>query len=276
MFYPVLPRGRLLGSETNHPTRPPAAGGLFRRGGVHVIRKAVLLGSLLLLGAVWLAGCSAAREGSDFARPILSEQVKQASVAAANVALNDVVAKVNSGNAPGSRQAYQSFDTAFGEVLATVGFTNADLAKRLSNANEVLRDMLLEPHPDKASVAKQSRVLAELLRQASAPPVSAKASAQLGRVAQATRNFTVHATEYKFTPAVIEVPKGTRVRIRLVNDGTEEHEFELDAFDFEIKPIKPGTSAEGEFVADKPGTYEYACHVDGHAEKGMIGFLIVK
>jgi uncharacterized cupredoxin-like copper-binding protein len=100
---------------------------------------------------------------------------------------------------------------------------------------------------------------------------------QAGSMVQVKRQtIEVRAKEYHFTPALITVDKGTRVTIRLINEGTEQHEFELDAFDFEIKPIAPRTRAQASFTADRTGLFEFACHVDGHYEKGMVGFLRVQ
>jgi uncharacterized cupredoxin-like copper-binding protein len=90
------------------------------------------------------------------------------------------------------------------------------------------------------------------------------------------KSIEVRAREYRFTPPTINVDKGTRVTIKLINEGTDKHEFELDAFRFEIRPIAPRATAQASFVADKAGVFEFACHVDGHYEKGMKGTLVVK
>jgi uncharacterized cupredoxin-like copper-binding protein len=108
------------------------------------------------------------------------------------------------------------------------------------------------------------------------PATEAKATLPPATVAHAKEeSFAVRAKEYRFMPAKITVKKGTRVTIRLINEGTDKHEFELDAFHFEIKPIAPRTSAQASFVADRMGTFEFACHVDGHYQKGMKGSLEV-
>ncbi|HEY3368554.1 MAG TPA: cupredoxin domain-containing protein [Symbiobacteriaceae bacterium] len=238
-------------------------------------RKRVVLCALLLIATAWLSGCTGAREPAGGMSRAVAAQVKQASVTAAVTALMQVGAKVNSGNTAAGREAYQAFSVAFGEVLAPVSFNDVSLAKQLSEANEALRDLLGNSHPDKAAVAHQTQVLAALLQQAGGGNLTTRAAAQLGSLVQNEQTITVKASEYKFEPAVIEVKKGTRVRIRLENVGNERHEFELDFFGIEIGPIRPGTSAEKTFVADRAGTYEYACHVDDHHEKGMLGFLKV-
>lgn len=91
-----------------------------------------------------------------------------------------------------------------------------------------------------------------------------------------TKTIEVKAKEYRFIPARIEVAKGTRVTVRMRNAGKERHEWELPAYDVEIKPVPPGGTGEVTFVADKAGTYEFLCDIEDHYERGMRGFLIVK
>lgn len=91
-----------------------------------------------------------------------------------------------------------------------------------------------------------------------------------------TQTITVRAREFRFRPVRIEVEKGTRVTVRLVNEGTKKHEWELPAYRTEIRPIAPGAAGEVTLVADKPGTFEFLCDVDDHDERGMKGFLVVK
>lgn len=91
-----------------------------------------------------------------------------------------------------------------------------------------------------------------------------------------TETVEIRAKEYRFIPARIEVAKGARVTVRMRNVGKERHEWELPAYDVEIKPVPPGGTGEVTFVADKAGTYEFLCDVEDHYERGMRGFLIVK
>lgn len=116
------------------------------------------------------------------------------------------------------------------------------------------------------------------LRQAGALILAVAVLVGAGRAQAAPpqERVTVVAQEYRFEPDTIRVKKGSRVVIRLENRGTQPHEFEIEALDFEIGPIRPGTSAEAAFVAEKPGTYTYVCNVDGHQQKGMRGTLIVE
>lgn len=81
--------------------------------------------------------------------------------------------------------------------------------------------------------------------------------------------------DYSFTPNRITVPKNTKVTLQLLNQGTQVHELVLDRFG-EVENIPPGGSKEFVFVAEHSGTYEFACHLPGHYEAGMIGTLTVQ
>lgn len=87
---------------------------------------------------------------------------------------------------------------------------------------------------------------------------------------------TVEASEYSFKPARIQVPKGAKVTIRLVNRGKEKHEWEIEALGRELGPIAPGASAEMSFVAEKPGTYPIVCDLKDHESRGMKGTLVIE
>jgi uncharacterized cupredoxin-like copper-binding protein len=39
---------------------------------------------------------------------------------------------------------------------------------------------------------------------------------------------------------------------------------------------RPGETAKVRFVLDRPGRYAFRCTVDGHAEAGMTGTLVVE
>lgn len=78
-------------------------------------------------------------------------------------------------------------------------------------------------------------------------------------------------------PRVIRVAPGEQVKIYLRNLGRQHHEWKAEGLHAVIKPVAPGKTGEVTFTApDRPGTYEFACHVDGHYEKGMKGFVVVK
>jgi uncharacterized cupredoxin-like copper-binding protein len=103
------------------------------------------------------------------------------------------------------------------------------------------------------------------------------ASGAQAAAAPKPRVIEVRAREYRFMPRVIRVKPGERVKVYLRNVGREKHEWELEEMHVEIRPVAPGKTGEVTFTApSKPGTYEFACHVDGHYEKGMKGVLVVQ
>lgn len=105
----------------------------------------------------------------------------------------------------------------------------------------------------------------------------ATAGVRLGAAPEPARVIEVTAREYQFEPKVLHVRPGEQVTVRLRNAGKERHEWEAEGLHAEIRPVPPGATGEVTFTAPmKTGTYEFACHVDGHYEKGMIGFVVVR
>ena len=89
------------------------------------------------------------------------------------------------------------------------------------------------------------------------------------------KEFTVESRGMVFTPNEIRVNAGDTVRITYKNT-LGSHDFTLDEFNVKTPLINAGDDATVEFVADKPGTYEFYCSVPGHREAGMIGSLVVE
>ena len=111
--------------------------------------------------------------------------------------------------------------------------------------------------------------------------------------------LTLEAKEFQFEPATIEVVAGQPVKLVLRNTGSLEHDFSVmeiplvatTASGAESMPghdmghmaeepdlhvaAQMGQSAELEFTATRPGTYEFFCAVPGHKEAGMVGTLVM-
>ena len=98
-----------------------------------------------------------------------------------------------------------------------------------------------------------------------------------------------------FEPARIEVRRGEQVRFVLQNDGEEDHEFilatvaenrkhaqvmkknqDMEHDDPNAKRLLPHENGEIVWKFTKRGTFEFACLIPGHYEKGMVGQIIVK
>lgn len=129
--------------------------------------------------------------------------------------------------------------------------------------------------------AKRSSRLRRTARAAAAGAVRA-ACVSLALVAEAgdlgdtqPRAFEITARKFQFEPAVVEVTQGERVRLTLrAMDGT--HGFALKPF--KVKAVIPssGEPVTVEFVADKVGTFGFACsEYCGSGHSRMKGRLVV-
>jgi uncharacterized cupredoxin-like copper-binding protein len=98
-----------------------------------------------------------------------------------------------------------------------------------------------------------------------------------------------------YEPARIEVHRGEQIRFVLQNDGEEDHEFilatvaenrkhakvmkknpDMEHDDPNAKRLLPHGNGEIVWKFTKRGTFEFACLIPGHYEKGMVGQVIVK
>jgi len=71
-----------------------------------------------------------------------------------------------------------------------------------------------------------------------------------------TPEFQIVIKDHRFTPADLEVPAGTKIRLVVVNQDPTPEEFE--SYDFDREKIVPGNGRIVVFVGPlKPGTYEY-------------------
>jgi iron uptake system component EfeO len=86
----------------------------------------------------------------------------------------------------------------------------------------------------------------------------------------------VKARDFAFDPDSIPAEAG-RLTFRVRNTGHELHEFEIfrgRKLVDEVEDITPGLE-RSLTVTLEPGTYEYACKVEDHYERGMKGTLKV-
>lgn len=92
---------------------------------------------------------------------------------------------------------------------------------------------------------------------------------------QNVKSFMVEGKPFEFNPKEIKVKKGDTVKITFKNNE-EFHNLTIDGYNVGTKQINAGESDTIQFVADKAGTFEFFCNVDGHKDKGMVGNLIVE
>ena len=91
---------------------------------------------------------------------------------------------------------------------------------------------------------------------------------------EAVSKVTLIATEWAFTPETVTVKLGEPVTVILVNEGIVEHDVEFEEFGLHLHAA-PGETLAGSFIADREGTFEFACEIPGHRSAGMVGTLVV-
>jgi uncharacterized cupredoxin-like copper-binding protein len=88
----------------------------------------------------------------------------------------------------------------------------------------------------------------------------------------------VSLVDFAIDPANPAVDAGT-VTFKVSNDGEVTHNLEVEGEGVEEEleqDLPPGESGELTVELTQPGTYEWYCPVDGHADQGMEGELTVK
>jgi uncharacterized cupredoxin-like copper-binding protein len=107
---------------------------------------------------------------------------------------------------------------------------------------------------------------------AAIPPADAKAGVSAEALARLPALVSGRNT---FDRAELRARVGETVALRLENNDTQVHYFDIDAFDVDV-PMPTGTPALALFTPTAPGTYTFYCRIPGHTEAGMKGTLIVQ
>jgi cytochrome c oxidase subunit 2 len=89
------------------------------------------------------------------------------------------------------------------------------------------------------------------------------------------KEFTISGKNFSFTPNLITVKKGDKVKITF-NNTEGFHDFKIDEFGVATKQAKSPDTEVLEFTADKVGSFEYYCSVGSHRSMGMKGTLQVE
>ena len=110
-------------------------------------------------------------------------------------------------------------------------------------------------------------------------PSTASKVVKVGNAAPAdatVKEIDVSAKKYEFTPALIEVPANTLLKIHL-KAIDREHGFEIKDVKDSCVKFKPNEPVTIEFYADKAGEFEFACcKYCGLGHGKMKGKLVVK
>lgn len=92
---------------------------------------------------------------------------------------------------------------------------------------------------------------------------------------QPTKEFTLTAKQWSFSPSKITVNKGDKVILHIKSIDVT-HGFQIDEFGVS-KTLSPGKTVDVQFAASKTGTFSFFCNVFcGSGHGGMNGKLIVK
>jgi manganese oxidase len=84
---------------------------------------------------------------------------------------------------------------------------------------------------------------------------------------------TVHLSEFKIAPAVINASVGDTLTV--VNDGTMQHNLAVDGQSLATPMINPGGTDHLVLSGMAAGTYTLICQVAGHREAGMTARLVL-
>ncbi len=102
------------------------------------------------------------------------------------------------------------------------------------------------------------------------------ASVELQPDAQGVQRVVVHMHSYYFDPNRIVVHAGHPVELVLKNSARLiPHNFTIADSAISVSEGAWLGTGHIRFTPKTPGTYEFFCHVDHHAKKGMTGMLVV-
>ncbi|MDF0751532.1 cupredoxin domain-containing protein [Marinobacter sp. 71-i] len=89
-----------------------------------------------------------------------------------------------------------------------------------------------------------------------------------------TRTVEVVAKEFTFEPSRIEVAPGSRVEIKLVNEGNLSHNLHIAGEGMKTETIQTGHTDTVTVTAPENGKLEFFCNVPGHKQAGMRGKIV--
>ena len=89
------------------------------------------------------------------------------------------------------------------------------------------------------------------------------------------RALEMTASRFRFEPETLQVNEGDRVRLTLRSTDTE-HGFSIRKLNVKVAVPKTGEPVTVEFVADRPGTYDFKCsEYCGSGHGRMKGRIVV-
>ena len=121
-------------------------------------------------------------------------------------------------------------------------------------------------------ISYQSNIFAGIKSgsQATAPQQTATETTTTGTV----KEFTVHGSNFKFSPNSITVNKGDKVKIIFISDDSS-HDICVEGYGCS-SVVRGGQTITLEFMANESGNIKFFCSVDGHRSFGMEGNFIIQ
>lgn len=102
---------------------------------------------------------------------------------------------------------------------------------------------------------------------------------QQSKEASSEQDVIIEASEYSFTPNLLNIQPDKKVKITVKNTGKEEHRFKLFSEEHNNHPlivtVLPGESESIILTPNHISEYHFICTMPGHKEKGMHGKIEV-
>lgn len=90
------------------------------------------------------------------------------------------------------------------------------------------------------------------------------------------REIEVSGDEYSYSPSMVSVKRGDKVRIVFTNNGNLPHNLVIDELDVSTKTIAGGKSDTINFTAESDADLEFYCSIGTHRAQGMEGILKIE
>lgn len=90
------------------------------------------------------------------------------------------------------------------------------------------------------------------------------------------QDVRVTAREFSYSPADVTVSVNQPVRLTLVNEGVDIHDWSVPELGISTNVIQAGQQITIEFTPGRTGEFRVVCTVPGHEAAGMVGRLIVQ
>lgn len=109
-------------------------------------------------------------------------------------------------------------------------------------------------------------------------PTTTEVGAPEGQGASAleVKEITVVGTEFAFSPSLITVQAGEKVKLIFKNEGRASHNLVIEGLEVSTKTIGGGQTDTVEFTAPASGTFTFFCSIPGHRSSGMEGSLKIE